>query len=97
MKRPRTHVSDHAIIRYLERVQGFDILRLKAEIGHRVDEAAQAGASAVIIDGFSYQITTDESGRPVVGTILPQRPESHCLTERERKRRLKARGRRVTE
>lgn len=97
MKRARTGVSDHAIVRYLERVQGYDILRLKAEIGRRVDAAAQAGASAVIIDGFSFQLTRDASGHAIVSTVLPHGTESYCLTDGERKRRVKARKRRAVE
>ncbi len=97
MKRARTGVSDHAIIRYLERVAGYDIARLKAEIGHRVDAAAQAGASAVIIDGFSYQLARDAQGHPIVSTIIPQGADSYCLTGGERKRRSRARRARAAE
>lgn len=56
MKHPRTHVSDHAVLRYLERVAGFDIEALRREIGRKVDRAAVAGASGVVIDGMVYKL-----------------------------------------
>lgn len=63
-------VSDHAILRYLERVGGFDIPRLRREISERVQSAADIGAGAVVIDGHSFLIDRGEFG-PVVVTVLP--------------------------
>ncbi|UXU74342.1 MULTISPECIES: hypothetical protein [unclassified Paracoccus (in: a-proteobacteria)] len=63
-------VSDHAILRYLERVGGFDIARLRREIAQRVQAAADVGAGAVVIDGHSFLIDKGEFG-PVVVTVLP--------------------------
>lgn len=65
MKKPRTPVTDHAVLRYLERVQGVDIERIRREIGARVDHAVAQGACGLIIDGFSYKI---DGG--VVTTVL---------------------------
>lgn len=56
MKKSRTHVTDHALLRYLERVQGVDIERIRRTIGARVDHAVAQGACGIIIDGFSYRI-----------------------------------------
>ena len=56
MKKPLTNVSDHAVLRYLERVCGIDIEAIRIGIGRRVDDAARAGACAVHIDGFVYRI-----------------------------------------
>lgn len=65
MKKSRIPISDHAVLRYLERVQGVDIERIRREIGARVDHAATQGACGIIIDGFSYKI---EDG--IVTTVL---------------------------
>ncbi|MGP9788928.1 hypothetical protein [Roseinatronobacter sp. NSM] len=65
MKKSRVCVSDHAVLRYLERVQGMDIERLRREIGARVDHAAALGACGIIISGFSYRIENN-----TVTTIL---------------------------
>lgn len=65
MKKSRVSVSDHAVLRYFERVQGIDIERIRREIGARVDHAAEQGACGIIIDGFSYRIADN-----TVTTIL---------------------------
>jgi hypothetical protein len=81
MKKPLTRVTDHAMVRYFERVAGFDVDRLRREIGARVDAAARAGASAVVIDGRHYMIGSDDHGPivttiidPVPGSLVPARP-----------------------
>ena len=56
MKKSRIPISDHAVLRYLERVQGMDIEHIRRTIGARVDDAARQGACGIIIDGFSYKI-----------------------------------------
>ncbi len=49
-------VTDHALIRYLERVLGFDVAALRNAMTERLSEAARLGASAVTIDGNTYMI-----------------------------------------
>ena len=56
MKKPVTRVSDHAVLRYLERVMGIDIETHRDRIGRMVDRAAAAGASGVTIDGFCFKL-----------------------------------------
>lgn len=76
MKRPRTHVTDHAVIRYLERVAGLDVEGIRREIGHAVDRLAVPGASGVQIDGHSYRLEHARNGVPIVTTVvLPHRPD----------------------
>ena len=66
MKKPRTYVSDHALLRYLERVLGVDVETHRREVGHMVDRAVQLGASGIVIEGFSYRIAGE-----TVTTVLP--------------------------
>lgn len=66
----RLGVSDHAMIRYLERVGGFEIERLRAEIAAKLQPLAESGAGAVIVDGHAYVIAHNEDGASVV-TVLP--------------------------
>lgn len=54
MKKPVAHVTDHAVLRYLERVKGVDIDAVRVELGHIVDKAIEAGAGAAIVDGVKY-------------------------------------------
>lgn len=56
MKKPRHPASDHAVIRYLERVKGMDIDAVRREIGRVVDQGLEAGACGVISNGFEYRI-----------------------------------------
>lgn len=68
MKKPIAQVSDHAVLRYLERVQGVDIEALRREIGRAVDlHLDHPGACGVVVAGFSYKL---KGG--VVTTVTPQ-------------------------
>lgn len=71
MKKARAYVSDHALLRYLERALGFDTEALRREIGHRVDRAAEAGACGVVIDGMRYALEPRLDGGVVVATVAP--------------------------
>lgn len=58
MKKPVANVSDHAVLRYIERVLCVDVEALRAQIGQRVDKmrAVELGASAVISEGWRYVV-----------------------------------------
>ncbi|EGJ20098.1 hypothetical protein RSWS8N_18099 [Cereibacter sphaeroides WS8N] len=75
MKRPGLIITDHSIVRYLERVGGFDLDRLRREIAQRLQAAADAGAAAVVIEGHAYVIRHDDPRGPAVTTVLPVRPD----------------------
>lgn len=81
MKKPIAVVSDHAVIRYLERVYGVDIEGLRRRIGRRVDRAVKLGASAAVAGGFVYQIKE--------GTVTTVAPASspNVRTGRQRRER----------
>jgi hypothetical protein len=56
-KAPTPRVSDHALLRYLERVKGVDVEAIKAEIMTPETIAAiKAGASAVNVNGCRMPI-----------------------------------------
>lgn len=57
MKKPIHPVTDHAVLRYLERVEGMDIETLRRRIGHTVQHGLEQGANGVISGGFVYRIT----------------------------------------
>jgi hypothetical protein len=67
MKKPLYHVTDHAIVRYLERVEGMDVEALRRRIGHTVQDGIELGANGVVSGGYVYRI----EGVSVV-TIAPQ-------------------------
>lgn len=83
----RVLVSDHAVLRYLERVGGFEIEALRQQIADRLEPAASTGAESVVIDGFRYVLRSD-SGGPVVTTVLGKGwlPTDHYHLEQRRMR-----------
>ncbi|MCJ8142948.1 hypothetical protein MKI84_08465 [Ancylobacter sp. A5.8] len=64
------HVTDHAVIRYLERSRGFDIEAVRREIGRKVARGVEAGACGVVVDGVRFilrdalVVTVMDSGSP---------------------------------
>ena len=69
MKKSRIQVTDHAVVRYLERVHGVDIEGLRRRIGRIADLAAEETVPCrVLSDGMAYQI----SGGRVVTVICAQ-------------------------
>lgn len=69
MKKPLIRITDHALIRYLERVEGLDCERMRRELGARVDAAYRQGACGVVIEGFSVRIIAENDGL-IATTIL---------------------------
>ena len=70
MKHLPVRISDHAVLRYLERVGGFDIETLRGQLAARVAKSAVPGVSALLIDGHRYLIKQTDH-ELVVATILP--------------------------
>lgn len=64
-------VSDHAMVRYLERAGGFDIARLRADIARRVTSTARCLPGSVDIDGLSFIVRDDGNGLVITTVILP--------------------------
>lgn len=83
MKKPVAHVTDHAVLRYLERAKGIDIEAVRAELGHAVDKAIEMGAGAAIVDGVKYVLRD----RCVVTVALAQEPPLRGRAMRRRNRR----------
>jgi hypothetical protein len=69
MKRRSVLVSDHAVLRYLERVGGFNIDGLRTQIAKRIEASCPDGAASITIDGYRFVIREDEKGR-VVTTVM---------------------------
>lgn len=67
MKKPRAHVTDHAVISYLERVLKIDVEAHRREIGRKVDHAMELGASSVLLDGMRYHLRDGK-----VTTVMPK-------------------------
>lgn len=76
-------ISDHALLRYLERVHGLDVEAMRAHIADRLDVVVQPGFArqAVCHDGVRYLIVRD-----TLVTVIPAVPgynHNHFRTEAE--------------
>jgi hypothetical protein len=65
-------ITDHALVRYLERVHGFDLEPLRKGIMAAVALGAAARARSVVKNDFTYSLTHDGK-QTVVVTILPSK------------------------
>ncbi len=65
-------VTDHAVLRYLERVQGVDVEAIRMQIRQIVKKGAELGASAVTAEGVRFVLRNNS-----VTTVLHRgRPEA---------------------
>ena len=81
MKKPVAEVSDHALLRYLERVLHIDVEAHRCEVGRKVDRAmVHPDACGVRVDGFTYKLCGQ-----VVTTVVPSHKPSHCTPRRRPK------------
>lgn len=78
----RSAVSDHAVIRYLERAKGIDIDVIRDEIARLCQRGLDHGACGVLIGGLEYRI----AGWVVVTVQVPKSPEDRTGRRRRRAR-----------
>jgi hypothetical protein len=52
-------VTDHAVLRYLERAKGINIRGLRREIADQVINGINAGADRVVINGVKFVLRAD--------------------------------------
>lgn len=64
-------ITDHAVIRYLERVKGIDIEATRREIAAIVRQGVGLGAQSVILGGMRYRLEG-----PHVVTVVKKREGS---------------------
>lgn len=76
MKKPLAHVTDHAVLRYLERVKGIDINAVRNELGHVVDTAVKMGAGAAVVDGIKYVLNERTIVTAALVKTVPERGRS---------------------
>lgn len=62
-------VSDHAVLRWLERVQGLDIEAARKRIRREVALAVKLGASSTTVDGIVFHLSGD--------TVVTCHPKRH--------------------
>lgn len=82
VKREPVRVSDHAVLRYLERAMGFDIDLVRRHIAGICDGPAGVGAVCVRSEGLRFEISNN-----AVTTVVPDR-QNPSNTTRERNQRF---------
>lgn len=73
-------ISDHAVLRFMQRCHGIDVEAYRRELAARVENAIAAGATSVKVAGFVFHI---KGG--VLATVVPAK-------QRHVPRSRKARG-----
>lgn len=69
-----TYISDHAVLRYLERVKGVDIESIRAEMQSRALDAAVAiGCDTVILSGGARLKLVGDVVSTVLSAKMPDR------------------------
>ena len=59
MKKSEVHITDHALVRYLERAMGVDVEGLRRRIGRQVDMGIldkMPVPDAVVVNGIRYRL-----------------------------------------
>jgi Asp-tRNA(Asn)/Glu-tRNA(Gln) amidotransferase C subunit len=73
-------VTDHAVLRYIERVLGFDVEAIRTRIMSKtVRDAIRARAGAVTVDGYRYELRAG-----AVVTIMPASADGTVRAPRRR-------------
>lgn len=67
-------VTNHAILRYLERAHGLDIELIRRHIAGRCATGAQLGAIAVTVDSVKFVLEANAADTAVVTVLKPSWP-----------------------
>lgn len=65
----KVRVTDHALVRFLERAGGFEIEKLRRAIEKKIYRSAPEGATGIKVDGVNFVIVSDGDER-VVTTVM---------------------------
>lgn len=90
---PKVIVSEHAILRYVERILGLDLVQLKAKLERQVRAAAQAGASSFTEDGATFVFETTPTGEICLVTVLTDKMRKGTHPRQQHNRLASARKR----
>ncbi|WP_048646584.1 hypothetical protein [Nitratireductor soli] len=70
----RLHVTDHAVLRYLERAHGLDVEAVRRHLAGRVAAGARLGAAAVTIENVKLVLRRNGVEVSVVTALKPGWP-----------------------
>lgn len=84
MKIRTVHISDHALVRFLERVHGVDVEAMRIDLERQCRDAAKIGASTFTVKGVKFCFSAPRDGAVVVTTIkTPDMGSSRSRYQRE--------------
>jgi hypothetical protein len=75
-------VSDRAVLRWLQRVEGVDVAAIRRRIGAAAQLGADKGASGVKHQGVTIELRSDEAGNTVAVTVHTAHPRRHLSQPR---------------
>lgn len=73
MPKRQVIVSDHAVLRYLERILEVDIEQLRARLGEEIRAAAAVGAKSYTHGGATFILEKTPSGDLCVVTVITEK------------------------
>lgn len=82
MKKPLHRVTDHAVLRYLERCKGIDVEGVRRELGHKVEDAVRKGATGLISEGYVFRLSP---GGSLVTVYRQHSPDPRRSNSRKRR------------
>lgn len=82
MAERRLEISDHAVLRWLERVEGVDVAAIRRRILAACRAGAEHGAGGVALDGVHFSIRYHDDGRAVVTTTWSAHQRRHLAEPR---------------
>lgn len=81
-RKRHVEVSDHAVLRWLERVEGVDVKALRRRISRAARNAAEHGAGGVRVEGVDFRISYHEDDNAVVTTTNSKHTRPHLAQPR---------------
>lgn len=67
-------VTDHAVLRYLERAHGLDVAAVRRHLSGKVEKGARLGAVGVTIENVKLVLEQGENDIAVVTALKPHWP-----------------------
>lgn len=92
-KKPKIIVSDHAVLRYLERIAGLDLDQLKAKLVDQVSGAALAGAKSFTSGKATFLFDKTPAGDICMVTVLTDKMRKGTHPRQQHNRLASARKR----
>ena len=84
----RVNISDHAVLRYLERILEVDVEAIRDRLAAEIRSAAQTGARRVTLSGATFVFDWAPSGGITVVTVITNKMRSRPLKQIARDREV---------